>query len=117
MFGRDSGGGMSLGVQNMLKSMGFDPEEMKRVATLFMDGQRALLESIDANQKRIEAKIDGVSSRLQFVIDQQTRAYLPGSTTELKDSDGRGLGVVVTDEKFSQVILDDATKASSPPDH
>lgn len=95
------------GMNMLLKTMGVNPDEIRRSIDAFMVGQRELLTRIEANQLRVEAKLDAM-------LAQQTRAYaVPDTapTVELTDHAGRGLGVVLTEEKFPQVVLDAAAQA------
>lgn len=96
------------GMGMLLKTLGVNPDEIRASIDSFMSGQKELLTRIAANQERLEASSARIEAKLQFVIDQQVTPYPhPSTTTELL-SNGRPTGIVVSDEKFPQVVLDDA---------
>ena len=90
----------------LLRTLGVNPDEIRASIDAFMAGQKELLTRIAANQERLEAATVRLEDKVQFIVDQQIKPY--PSTTEILDDQGRGVGVVVSDEKFPQVVLDDA---------
>lgn len=93
-------GGMS-GMGMLLKQLGVNPEEIRASIDSFMNGQRALLESVNANQLRVEATLVRIEAKLDAAVKI-------GTTTELTDASGAGLGLIVSDEKFPQAVIDAA---------
>jgi hypothetical protein len=88
------------GMAGLLKSMGVDTEELTATANQFMEGMKAQAQTINANQTRIETKLDAILELLN------TSAPAP-ATRELLEN-GERTGVLITDEKFPQAMLDDA---------
>lgn len=86
------------GTAMMLKSLGIDPDQIQRNVEEFMTAVKGALEKVDANQARIETKLDAIQARLDAGA---------GSTTHIH-ANGKPAGVLVTDEKFPQEMLDEA---------
>lgn len=87
------------GMARMLKTMGVDTDEIQAQATTFMQGMKAQAETINANQQRIEVKLDAILGRLD--------AIAPAPATREILENGEPTGVLVTDEKFPQAMIDD----------
>ena len=83
----------------MMKSLGLDPDELKNSVEAFMFHMKAQAETINANQKRLEDKLDAISEKLDSI-------HPPASTTAIYE-DGKHTGVLITTEKFPQEMLDD----------
>lgn len=86
------------GMTMMLKSLGFDTDGMKRDLEQFMLAMKTGVEKINANQARIEAKLE----RIENLIEQ------PGKTTAIADENGEHTGILLTTEKFPREMLEDA---------
>ena len=87
------------GMAGLLKTMGVDTDEIQAQATTFMQGMKAQAETINANQQRIERKLDAILERLDSIS--------PAPSTREIIEDGKPTGVLVTDEKFPQAMIDD----------
>jgi hypothetical protein len=82
-----------------LKAMGIDPEELRANVDAFMTGMKAQAEKINANQARLEEKLD----RIIFIVEE----LLPQESTREIIEDGQHTGVLVTNERFPQAMIDD----------
>ena len=78
----------------LLKSLGLDPEEIQQNVESFKAAMAAAVAKIDANQARIEAKLDDIL------------AGQKGETIAIKE-DGKHTGVLMTTEKFPDEMLRD----------
>ena len=78
----------------LLKSLGLDPEEIQQNVESFKAAMAAAVAKIDANQARIEAKLD------EILAGQK------GETTAIVE-DGKHTGVLMTTEKFPDAMLRD----------
>lgn len=85
----------------MLRAFGFDPAEMRQNAEDFMVGVKTVMEKLEANQLRIEAKLDCIEKLIEH----------PGETTVITEN-GENTGVLLTTEKFPREMLEDAAKYS-----
>jgi hypothetical protein len=83
------------GIGLLLQSFGFNPEEIKGSVESFIAHMKDQAAAINANQARIETKLD-------TIIDLLPRAM----TTPILEN-GEATGVLVTNEKFPQEMLDD----------
>ncbi len=86
------------GMSQMLKSLGFDTDALKKDIEQFMGAVKSGIETINANQARIEAKLD----RIEKLVEH------PGTTTSIATEAGEESGVLLTTEKFPNEILEDA---------
>jgi hypothetical protein len=87
------------GMAGLLKSMGVDTDDIQAQATTFMQGMKAQADTINANQQRIEKKLDEILGRLDAISPAP-------STREILENDAP-TGVLITDEKFPQAMIDD----------
>ena len=83
----------------LLKTMGVDTDDIQAQATNFMQGMKAQADTINANQQRIEKKLDEILGRLD--------AISPAPATREILEDDKPTGVLITDEKFPQAMIDD----------
>jgi hypothetical protein len=102
----------STGMAIMLKSLGLDPDELKRNVEDFMQHMKQQAERINANQAkleandaRLEAKLDELQNLLAELVTAELGPRRP-STTEIFNN-GERTGILITDEKFPQAMLDD----------
>lgn len=93
------------GMAGLLKSMGVDTDDIQAQATAFMQGMKAQADTINANQQRIEKKLDEILARLDAI------APAP-STREILENDAP-TGVLITDEKFPQAMIDDVNREAA----
>jgi hypothetical protein len=93
------------GMGMMLKSLGIDPDELKRNVEEFMSVVKASLQKVDANQARIETKLDSILTRLDGLAPEP-------STTEIM-ANGAASGILITNEKFPRQMMDEAQ--ATPP--
>jgi hypothetical protein len=89
------------GMTMMLRSLGFDPDGMKRDIEQFMAAMKAAVEKVNANQASIEATLD----RIEKLVEH------PGATTAIVTESGEDAGVLLTTEKFPREMLEDANQA------
>jgi hypothetical protein len=80
-------------------------ENMEAQVKQFTDGMKAQAEAINANQGRIEAKLETILSRLDAISPAPT-------TTEVLEN-GEPTGVLVHSEKFPQAMIDDVTSGGA----
>lgn len=85
------------GMAMMLKSFGFDTDGIKRDLEQFMLAMKTGVEKINANQARIEEKLQ----RIENLIEH------PGETTAIIEN-GENTGILLTTEKFPREMLEDA---------
>lgn len=99
----DSGMGM------MMKALGLDPAVIQQHVEAFTTHMKDQAAAINANQQRIEAKLDAILARQAAELGPRE------TTTELLDADGRGTNVLVTNERFPQAMLDDVNGVGRKP--
>ena len=100
----------STGTAMMLKALGLDPEEIKANIEGFMQQMRDQAHTINGNQLRIETKLDAIDGTLRRLAISAAAGGLgavPKSTAELCDNQGDPTGVLVTNERFPQQLLED----------
>lgn len=88
------------GMTAMMKALGLDPAEIKTHVEAFTSHMKAQAEAINANQRRIEEKLDEL-------LNRTAAQPVEASTTELLDADGKPTNVLVTSERFPQAMIDD----------
>ena len=91
----------------MMQALGLDPEELKLSAEAFMANMKQQAETINANQRRLEDKLDAAGSKLGELADLITELVGPRPSTTAILENGRHTGVLITDEKFPQEMIDD----------
>ena len=91
---------MPSGMEMMLKAMGLDPDELKSSVEGFMVHMKDQAAKINANQARIEVKLDEMRELVLDVVGPRP------STTHILEN-GEPTGVLVTSEKFPQAMIDD----------
>jgi hypothetical protein len=105
----------------LLKRMGLDPEAYKGMIEEFIEGMRRAVEQINSNQQRIETmlkdlqvetnslshQVRGSLSKLETIEMKLHHGLSLGGTTTPIYANGEHTGVLITDEKFPQEILDD----------
>jgi hypothetical protein len=84
---------------SMLKALGLDPDELKGNVDSFILHMREQAATINANQARIEVKLDRILEGIRPT----------GSTTPILEN-GEPTGVYLTNEKFPQVLIDDVNR-------
>lgn len=102
------------GMAMMLKSLGIDPDEIRANVEQFMAGMKAAVEKVEANQLRIEGKLEDLQKQ-GADLDEQNRTIIywlglaieSGGTTRLKDN-GKDLGIIEHSEKFPQDVINAA---------
>lgn len=92
---------------SMMKSFGLDPEEIKANIDGFMLHMKAQGEKVEANQIRIEQKLDAHTELLAILVDQKT-----GTSTAILEN-GVDTGTFVTSEKFPQRMIDDVNNTGA----
>jgi hypothetical protein len=90
------------GVTMMLRAMGVDPDGIKRDVQQFMESVKAMGDKLDANQQRIEAKLDRIQRELEH----------PGETVEINKPNGEATGVLLTTEKFPEQMVAEMMRPS-----
>lgn len=85
------------GIELLLAAAGIDPAEIRANIEAFMASMKATAEQVNANQKRIEDKLDLILA-----------AQPPAPTTQHIRENGELTGVLVTEEKFPDEVLKDA---------
>ena len=101
------------GMALMMKSLGLDPDELKTNVEGFMAGMRSQAEAINANQVRIETKLDALDAQLRQVLEKLDDAAGPPASSTPILTNGKDTGVFVTDERFPQVMIDDVNKSQA----
>lgn len=110
------------GMGMMMKAMGVDPEEIKGSVTAFMETVKSSIEKIDANQKRIEDKLEKIvatqaihTTAISIILDhlkdvraERHVAVINEPSPKLLAMDGTDSGAIVSEEKFPQEVLDAA---------
>ena len=96
------------GMQMMLRSLGLDPDELKANVEGFMATMKTAVEKVEANQLRIEGKLEELSQysaaimlKLDTII--QEPPSFQGTSRQIFE-DGKPTGVVLTDEKFPRAL-------------
>jgi hypothetical protein len=89
--------GMAMMVKSLIGAVGIDPEGLKRDIEQFMAMMKAGVDQLNANQARIDAKLD----RIEKLVAQ------PGETVAVLDDLGNATGVLLTTEKFPDAMLED----------
>jgi hypothetical protein len=100
------------GMQGLLKSMGFDPDAMKGQLEAFIANMQAAAAAISANQARLEAQGARIEAQGAAILGRLDLLAPAPRTVEVLE-DGKPTGVLITDEKFPQAMIDDVFK--SPP--
>jgi hypothetical protein len=92
----------------MLRSLGLDPDELKANVEGFMVTMKAAVEKVEANQLRIESKLEHLSEcSAAIILKLDTIIQEPLSfqgTSRPIFEDGKHTGVILTDEKFPQPL-------------
>lgn len=88
------------GMATMLKALGLDPDELKANVETFMSGMKAQADAINANQIRLEAKLDNLTTLMLELMGPRPQ------TREIYEN-GERTGVLITDERFPQALIDD----------
>ena len=91
------------GMEMLLGTMGIDPTEVRASIETFMSTMKSTAEAINANQVRIEVKLDTIIANQ----DQASQAAAQASTVPVLEN-GEATGVLITDEKFPDAVLKDA---------
>jgi hypothetical protein len=84
------------GMASMMKALGLDPEELRANVEKFMAEMKGQAAAINANQARIETKLDEILAALP---------PRPSSRAILEN--GVDTGTFITNEKFPQAMIDD----------
>jgi hypothetical protein len=92
------------GVATMLKAFGLDPDEIRGNIEGFMQHMKEQGAKVEANQLRVETKLDAIIERLDRAAPAE------GSSTPILEN-GHDTGVFVTSEKFPQRLIDDVNGA------
>lgn len=87
------------GMTTMMKAMGLDPDELKATVEQFMGGMKDQAAKINANQGRLETKLD--------VILMKLAELSPIVATRQILENGEATGVLITNERFPQEMIDD----------
>jgi hypothetical protein len=93
----------SSGIEILLKAAGIDPGEIRASIDQFMSSMKATADAINANQGRIETKLNTIISNQE----KASQAASQATTTHVLEN-GRPTGVLLTDEKFPDEVLKDA---------
>jgi hypothetical protein len=102
------------GMAIMLKTLGLDPDELKSNVDGFMSHMKDQAATINANQQRIEAKLEHIEAKTDNVLTLMVeRIGPPPSTTAILEN-GEHTGILITNEKFPQEMIDDVNLASDP---
>jgi hypothetical protein len=92
------------GMTAMMKALGLDPVELKAHVEAFTSHMKEQAAAINANQRRIEAKLDVIDEKLAALVPRET-------TTEILDNAGVGTNVLITSERFPQAMIDDVNRS------
>jgi hypothetical protein len=96
------------GTGMMLKSLGIDPEEIKKNAEVFMEQMKLAIAEVKKNQLTLESKCDLILTNQQHFNLLIGGLIEAGTTVKLQDEEGKDLGIISTSEKFPQEVLDAA---------
>lgn len=102
------------GMAGLLKSMGVDADQIQTNIELFTAGMKAQAETINANQVRLEAQGARIETKLNQVLDRLD-AMDPGGDPRTREvfENGKPTGVLITNEKFPQALIDDVNKGGA----
>lgn len=95
------------GMVALMKGFGLDPAEIKQHVEAFTSHMKAQAAAINANQQRIEAKLEAHDAKLDELLNRTAAQPVEASTTEILDVSGRPTNVLVTSERFPQAMIDD----------
>lgn len=97
----------------LLKTMGFDPDAMKAQLEAFIQNMQAAAAAISANQARLEAQGAKIEAQGEAILARLDLIAPAPRTVEIIE-DGKPTGVLITDEKFPQQMIDDVFKEAPP---
>lgn len=101
------------GVQMVMSRLGLDPAELTKHVEAFTADMKAAAAAINANQQRIETKLDEIDAKVDECLNRTGAQPVEASTTEILDAQGRPTNVLVTSERFPQRMIDDVSENRS----